>query len=130
MFNKIAPIALITLTLALPNTAYAQLDSASYIEATSAVMDAGLAAPEIRHLHNVPSVGVISLADGFRTRSGQYTNDVEMIASQNGYWVSRLRHALTANPVTRRAMDEHGVNVNRVDGVSIGSTGSLRFFVE
>ena len=130
MFNKIAPISLIALALALPTTAHAQLDSASNIEATSAVLDAGLAAPEIRQLRNVPSVGVISLADGFRTRLGIYDNSVEMMASQNGYWVSRLRHALTANPVTRRAMAEHGVDVNRVDGVSVGSTGSLRFFVE
>ena len=130
MFNKIAPTSLIALALALPTTAHAQLDSASNIEATSAVLDAGLAAPEIRQLRNVPSVGVISLANGFRTRLGIYDNSVEMMASQNGYWVSRLRHALTANPVTRRAMAEHGVDVNRVDGVSIGSTGSLRFFVE
>ena len=130
MFMKFAPIALVTLSLALPTTAQAQMDSAEYIEATSAVMDAGLAAPEIRQLHNVPSVGVISLADGYRTRTGNYDNSVEMIASQNGYWVGRLRHALSANPVTRRAMAEHGVDVSRVDGVSIGSTGSLRFFVE
>ena len=130
MFKKIAPISLIFFALAQPTAAYAQLDSASHIEATSAVLDAGLAAPEIRQLRNVPSVGVISLADGFRTRTGEYTNDVEMMAQQNGYWVSRLRHALTANPVTRRVMAEHGVNVNRVDGVSIGSSGSLRFFVE
>ena len=130
MFKKIAPISLIFFALALPTAAYAQLDSASHIEATSAVLDAGLAAPEIRRLRNVPSVGVISLADGFRTQTDQYTNDVEMMAQQNGYWVSRLRHALQANPVTRRVMAEHGVNVNRVDGVSIGSSGSLRFFVE
>ena len=130
MFNKIAPMALVTLTLALPTAAHAELDSASHTEATSAVMDAGLAASEIRQLRNVPSVGVISLADGFRTRMGNYTNDVEMIAQQNGRWVNSLRHALTANPVTRRVMAEHGVDVNRVDGVSIGSTGSLRFFVE
>ena len=130
MFTKFAPIAIVAFSLALPTTAQAQMDSAEYIEATSAVMDAGLAAPEIRNLHNVPSVGVISLADGHRTRTGNYDNSVEMIASQNGYWISRLRHALISNPATRRAMAEHGVDVSRVDGVSIGSTGSLRFFVE
>jgi hypothetical protein len=130
MFMKFAPVAFVAFSLTLPTAAQAQMDSAEYIEATSAVMDAGLAAPEIRHLHNVPSVGVISLADGHRTRTGNYDNSIEMIASQNGYWISRLRHALVANPATRRAMAEHGVDVSRVDGVSIGSTGSLRFFVE
>jgi hypothetical protein len=130
MFMKFAPLALVAFSLALPTAAYAQLDTNSYIEATSAVMDAGLTAPEITHLHNVPSVGVISLADGYHTASGNYNNDVELIAQQNGRWVNRLRHALTSNPVTRRVMAEHGVDVNRVDGVSIGSSGSLRFFVE
>lgn len=130
MFTKFAPIALVAFSLALPTAAHAQMDSAEYIEATSAVMDAGLAAEQIHHLQNVPSVGVISVADGHRTRNGNYDNSVEMIASQNSHWVNVLRHALTSNRVTRMAMADHGVDVNRVDGVSIGSTGSLRFFVE
>ncbi|MEO9167998.1 MAG: hypothetical protein ABI230_06325 [Aestuariivirga sp.] len=129
MFKKFTPVALVAFSLALPTAAHA-LDSAEYIEATSAVLDAGLAAEQIHQLHNVPSVGVISVADGYRTRLGNYDNSVEMIASQNSHWVGKLRHELAANRVTRAAMAEHGVDVNRVDGVSIGSTGSLRFFVE
>ena len=132
--NKFAaPLLTLALLTAIAPAAWAQLDSSTEIEATSAILDAGLAAAQIKTLRNVPSVGVFvidSLMPSMMGQSGPHPSDLTLIADHNSVWVNRLRHALSSNPVTRRVMAQHGVDVNRVDGVSIGASGSLRFFVE
>ena len=133
MFKSISSIALLALTLALPTAAQAQIDSWQATEAVSDVLDAGIAAGQVRHLQQVPSVGVFDISFGASSWSnymGDQSTKLEIFAERNAAGVNQLRRALTANPVTRHTMAEHGVDVNRVIGVSIGSTGSLRFFIE
>ena len=133
MPKPFASLMLLAFALILPTAAYAQLDSVEINEATSAILDAGPTATQIGRLHHVPSVGVIDLAGGFVSpfsHRGEQISTLEILAERNSNGVNKLRHALSANPVTRRTMADHGVDAKHVIGVSIGGTGSLRFFVE
>ena len=133
MFRSFSSIALLALTLALPTAAQAQIDSWQAAEAVSDVLGAGITAGQVRHLQQVPSAAVFDISFGAGSSSdlmGDQSTKLKIFAERNAAGVNQLRHALTANPVTRHTMAEHGVDVNRVDGVSIGSTGSLRFFIE
>ena len=133
MLNKFAPIAILGLCLALPTAAHAQLDSWQADEAISDILGAGFTAAQVRHLRQVPSVGVFDVKFGVASRrrfGGDQRARLEIFAEKNTVGVNQLRRALAANPVTRRTMAQHGVNVNRVLGVSVGGTGSLRFFVD
>jgi hypothetical protein len=40
-----------------------------------------------------------------------------------------LRAALRANPATRKALAAHGISIDRVVGVRVGSHGALRIFL-
>ena len=133
MFKSLASVILVALSIVLPTAAQAQIDSFQTTEATSDILGAGRTAQEIRHLRQVPSVGVFNISFGAASPFSQAGDDVsklEIFAEKNAVGVNLLRRALVANPVTRRTMAQHGVNVNRVLGVSIGDTGSLRFFID
>ena len=133
MFKSLASVILVALSIVLPTAAQAQIDSFQTTEATSDILGAGRTAQEIRHLRQVPSVGVFDISFGAASPFSQAGDDVsklEIFAEKNAVGVNLLRRALAANPVTRRTMAQHGVNVNRVLGVSVGATGSLRFFID
>ena len=133
MSKPFTSIVLFALVLALPTAARAQIDSPAVIEGTSAIFDAAQAAEQIRHLRQVPSVGVLYIEGGgvfTSSHIGEQLSSMEILAERNAANINILRHALRANPVTARTMAEHHVNVNHVIGVSIGATGSLRFFIE
>jgi len=125
-------ILAMALALAAP-AAWAQLDSSTDTEALSAVLGAGRVAAQIRSLHHVPSVGVIRIDYAFASpfsRQGEQATRLQIFADQNQGAINQLRRALRANPVTRRALAQQGIAVQRIEGVSIGSSGSLRVFVE
>ena len=133
MLKSIAKITLLSLALVVPQQAKAQISDFEITEATSAILGAGSVANQVRHLHQVPSVGIFRLSASAASplsHLGDQISTLEIYAERNTAGVSQLRHALSANPVTRRTMSEHGVNVSRVIGVSVGATGSLRFFIE
>lgn len=132
MFNSLIPQLLLVLTLTVPTAAFAQLENSAPEEATSAVLNAGSTANQIHHLRQVPSVGVIYVDDRYASplsRAGEEGRSLGIYAERNAAGVTKLRRALQSNPVTRRAIAEHGINLRQVIGVSIGTTGSLRFFI-
>jgi hypothetical protein len=107
----------------------AQPDAAT---AQAAMMSAGNRAAQIRRLDDVPVIGVIRL--DFRYVSTKYNDNEEdpayfrRIAERNRGGISKLRAALRANPVTRNALAERGIPINRIVGVNIGSRGALRLY--
>lgn len=122
-----------TILLALPITSQAQVDSSNYSESASAILSAGTASAKIRNLKSVPSVGIIQVKFGFVPRlsnDGENTSTLLLSAERNSAGIAKLRSALTGNPVTRQALQQHGVSIGRVIGANIGSNGSLRLFVK
>ena len=133
MLKSIAKITLLSLACALPQQAQAQISDLQITEASSAILGAGTVAAQVRHLHQVPSVGIFRLSGGAASplsHLGDEISTLEIYAERNAAGVRQLRRALAGNPVTRHTMAEHNVNVSHVIGVSVGSTGSLRFFIE
>ncbi|MFN0191246.1 MAG: hypothetical protein ACKVP5_04610 [Aestuariivirga sp.] len=100
--------------------------------AQSAMMSAGSRAAQIRQLDQVPAIGVIRL--DFRYVSTKYNDNEEdpayfrRIAERNSAGIAKLRAALRANPVTRKALAARGIPINRIVGVNIGSRGALRLY--
>jgi hypothetical protein len=100
--------------------------------AQSAMMSAGKRAAQIRRLDQVPAIGVIRL--DFQYVPTRYNDNEEdpayfrRIAERNSGGIAKLRAALRANPVTRRALAERGIAINRIVGVNIGSRGALRLY--
>jgi hypothetical protein len=133
---QITKHALVLAFLAAPLAAPLHADvGAPYgeVEVVSAILDAGMAADQVRHLRAVPSVGVVNINFGFGSSlstQGDKLTYFHSLVSQNFGGVQALRRALLANPVTRRAMAEHGVAAGQVDGVSIGASGSIRFIIQ
>ncbi len=128
-FAKAIIALALLITAAAPSKA--QISSVPDFEARSAISDAGQVATQVRRLRNVPSIGIISIGSGFASpfsKVGGEINTLEIFAERNQAAISRLRRALVANPVTRRVLAEHNVQIGRVIGVAIGPTGSLRVF--
>ena len=124
---KFAALVLaISLTMAAPGLAQAQIDNFDRHEASSAIMSSRTAAAKVRLVRNVPSVGVIRL-NFHNRRSSVY--DYRLSAEKNAAGIHRLQDALRANPVTRQALANTGVDINQVAGVRIGSGGALRVFL-
>jgi hypothetical protein len=104
----------------------------STYKAQAAIMSAGSRAGAIASLKAVPSVGVVNLkirrVPTFRSDMpdvAEYRNS----AGKNISGIKRLRNALAANPVTRRALESRGIAIGRVVGVDISSNGSLRLYI-
>ena len=99
------------------------------------IMAAGSRAAQVRKLRHVPSVGAVRLGTPytmFRWRDDSGLPDwrsLRIIASRHAKGIARLRAALAANPVTRRAIERHGIPLDRVVGVRIGSNGALRLYL-
>ncbi len=99
------------------------------------IMRAGSTAQKIARIKAVPSVGVINLRresiTSFRS-IGDYTDSIQdyrLMVEKNAGGIRKLRAALRANPVTRRALADYGVSLGRVVAVDVGSNGSLRVYV-
>ena len=131
--NKLSTIVFaFVLLLGTVGSASSQVESSVYSEAQSAILSASSAAAKISGLRNVPSVGVIRVQNGFVPRFSQDGENVSTLlvyASRNQAGIKKLRSNLLANPVMRKVMAQHGISVGHVIGVTIGSEGSLRFFV-
>ena len=131
MFSRFAKFALVASALAAATPAWAQIDGTNNTDAYSAVMGAGKNASLVSRLRQVPSVGVINVGyGGPSARDDDESGQLRMIALRNGTAVHALRHALAANPVTRRALAANNVDIGNVIGVQVGATGSLRVFTE
>jgi hypothetical protein len=121
----------VAIAVSAPSITSAQVTEADSINAQSAILSAGSRASQIRHLKEIPSVGVIDLSYGRRLRLHGDIPDAaefEISAQKNAGGVGRLQAALRANPVTRSTLADHGVAINRVVGVEISSNGSLRIY--
>jgi hypothetical protein len=112
---------------------FAMSGSGSGYTGVSAIMSAGSRAAAVKRLKVVPSVGVINL--NVRTSilrdsgGGPDYFEIRTSASKNAAGIRKLRAALSANPVTRRALERRGIDIGRIVGVRIGSNGSLRVYV-
>lgn len=110
----------------------AQAFDGTIYKAEAAIMSAGSRADAVSRLKAVPSVGVINLNIRRAPRFGSDVPDVaefRVSAGKNFNGIKRLRNALAANPVTRRALGSRGISIGRVVGVDISSNGSLRLYV-
>ena len=105
-------------------------DSSSKAEA--AILSAGSKAAAISRLESVRSVGVVNLSfrnvPRFRTNAPDIS-EYKVSASKNFGGIKRLRNALAANPVTRRALAVRGISIGRVVGVDVYSSGSIRLYI-
>jgi hypothetical protein len=125
---------LLATTPALAGPPYATFVVSSELTSAQAViMAAGSRAAAVRALRKVPSVGVINLnirrTPFMRDSSLPEAYEFRGSARRNAAGIAKLRAALKANPVTRRALADHDIPVNRVVGVRIGSNGSLRLYI-
>ena len=131
-----------TMLLALAASAPAHAGYRTYGVATSSdlsmgvaiIMSAGSRAAAVRALKQVPSVGVVRLDIRRSPRmfddSGlPDVSEFRIAAGRHAAGIAKLRSALKANPVTRKALAARGIPVNRVVGVRIGSNGSLRLYM-
>lgn len=114
--------------LSLPAQAF---DGTTY-KAEAAIISAGSRAGAVSRLKAVPSVGLINLNIRRAPRFGSDVPDIaefRVSAGKNLSGIKRLRNALAANPVTRRALAIRGISIGKVVGVDISSNGSLRLYV-
>ena len=133
-FGSLLKILVLSSALLAPAAASAQLaDQSQVVEAQSAIQDAGKTASAVRALRNVPMVGVIRIDYRFVSPVSSMGNEIaalQILAGQNSNAIRQLRQALAANPVTNQALTKNRVDINRVVGIRIGGTGSLRAFVD
>jgi hypothetical protein len=120
------------ISFATAGTATAQFNMIDETEAFSAIESASTAASRIRTITHVPAVGVIWLnvqsLPLWDSREAD-ESDYRIAASRHPAAINRLRAALRANPATRKALAAHGISIDRVVGVRVGSHGALRIFL-
>jgi hypothetical protein len=133
MPNVTRRAALTTLCVAAASPVSWAMDMADEIQAESAMRNAARNASRITHIRRVPSVGVVSLniptARWDANRNYMDASDFRIVADRHAAGIARMRRAFAANPVTRAAIIESGVDLDDVVGVIISSGGSLRLFV-
>ena len=138
--NKITLKALLAasaLFLAGPGPAQSQafygFPSSEFSTAQATIMAAGSRANQVRKIRSVPSVGVVNLQGRrvpmLRDSSLPDPGELRISAARNAAGIRKLRAALRANPVTRKALVSRGVPIDRIVGIRIGSTGSLRVYL-
>ena len=114
--------------LSLPAQAF---DGTTY-KAEAAIISAGSRAGAVARLKAVPSVGVVNLNIRWAPRFGSDVPGIaefRVSAGKNFSGIKRLRNALAANPVTRRALAIRDISIGKVVGVDISSNGSLRLYL-
>jgi len=112
--------------------ARAQIADETVRQAFVGMMQAGNDAYEVAGLRHVPRVTVIDLQliARYRVRGERLRlSDFKVSAEKHAAGIARLRKALRANPATRAALAETGVDIGRILAVHIFSDGSLRVFV-
>ncbi len=110
----------------------AQAFGGNTYKAQAAIMSAGSRAPAVSRLKAVPSVGVVNLSIRWVPTLRSDVPDVaeyRVSAGKNISGIKRLRNALAANPVTRRALSSRGISIGKVVGVDVSSNGSLRLYI-
>lgn len=111
--------------------AQAQVSGVDSLSAQTSILSAGGQARHVAQIRRVPSVGVINLSfGGPRLNDGNLPSPAEfrVSAEKNVRGIEKLHRALAANPATRAALSQHGVNIASVVGVDISSNGSLRIY--
>ena len=124
-------LGLAALFFAVP-AASAQIADETVRQASVGIMNAGNDANEVAGLRHVPRVTVINLrliANYRVRRERERLSDFKISAEKNAAGIARLRKALKANPATRAALAERGVDIDRILAVHIFSDGSLRVFI-
>jgi len=115
-----------------PANLSAQVFGDSSSRAESAIMSAGSKANAVSRLKSIPSVGLVNLSfrnvPRFRTGAPD-VSEFKVSARKNFGGINRLRNALAANPVTRRALAARGISIGRVVGVDVYSSGSIRLYI-
>jgi hypothetical protein len=131
---KVTHFAAIAVLLAFTSASAPAFDMAEEIQAENAIRNAKRVTGRIAQIDEVPSVGVVDLTfanTSFKSnRASQMdASDFRIVASDNAGGVNRMRRALMANRATRAALDDHGIDVGDVVGVSITGRGSLRLYL-
>lgn len=132
MFRAAALALVVGIAAVPPAQAFAPISQSEVYQAESAMMSAASRAAAIRRLKHVPSVGVVDLRIRTVPRFSDDAVDVSefrVFAGKYASGIAKLRAALKANPVTRKALQSRGIPIDRVVGVRIGSTGALRLYV-
>ena len=133
-FRTVISSAVLSLALLAvsPANLSAQVFGDSSSKSEAAIMSAGSRAATISRLKSVPSVGVVNLSfrnvPRFRTGAPD-VSEFKVSARKNFSGIKRLRNALAANPVTRRALAVRGISIGRVVGVDVYSSGSIRLYI-
>ena len=127
--------ALLSLSLLalLPSGPSAQVFVGSKFKAEAAMLSAGKRASAVSKLQAIPGVSVVNLSVRFMTLSSSSgAPDMDAFrasAEKNAKGIWRLRAALAINPVTRHALASRGISIDRVVGVDIYSSGSIRVYI-
>lgn len=109
---------------------HAQLTEDNFNSAISAMMSANTRAAKVGNVAQVPSVTVIRLRQIVVFSLGEPSVPaIEISAQKNAAGIARLRAALRANPVTRAALADKGVPVDRIVAVDVFSNGALRVYI-
>lgn len=131
VLSKLSVMALLLLPLsALPVSAGTLLLSGVPVDAL--IMRSGSTAGQISGLDSVPSVGVINLRAYAKPRfasNWQNMDAFDLTIDRNYAGIKRLRNALKANPVTRRALSSRHIPISRIVAVDVSSNGSLRLYL-
>lgn len=131
-FHALALFAALSLAPLAATTGLAQVGQPEVRQAESAMTFAASRASAVRRLKQVSSVGVIRL-DTLRRQylrdDGFDISELYIYAEKHAAGINRLRSALKANPVTRRALQPRNIPLHRVIGVQIGSNGALRVYI-
>lgn len=128
---RVLPIATILFSLMLPLPAALAFHDTEVPQIEAAIMSAGSRALQVPGIKKVPSVGVLNLRIIHVPGASNIIdiNEFRIMAQHRAGGIAKLRSALKANPVTRKALAKHGVNIDRVIGVRISSGGSLRVYL-
>ena len=112
--------------------AVAQVSGADIQRASSAIMNAGKRASQVKAIKRVPSVGVVRLdVNPIISNFSDLPEPAEyrIMVSKNAGGVAKLRQALRSNPATREALAKRGIDPGQVAGAQISSNGSLRLYI-
>lgn len=111
--------------------AVAQVSGADIQRASSAIMNAGNRASQVKAIKRVPSVGVVRLDVNPMSVFSDLPDPAEyrIMVSRNAAGVAKLRQALRSNPATREALAKRGIDPGQVAGAQVSSNGSLRLYI-
>jgi hypothetical protein len=128
---KLSVMALLLLPLtAAPVSARSLLQCGVPVDAL--VMRAGATAGKILAIEAVPAMGVVNLRHVARPRlesDWDTVEDFRVNIDRNYADIKRLRRALKANPVTRRALEAKGISIGRVVAADVYSSGAIRVYL-